>query len=74
MREFGGGKGGGRTDVFEEQRERRKERCVVTATNRAGNAWCLDGDRMPEGGKACTVSSREDEKRKGGGRREEGHV
>ena len=21
-----------------------------TATNRAGNAWCLDGDRMPEGG------------------------
>ena len=43
-------------------RREEKERCnVVTATNRAGSAWCLDGDRMPEGGKACTVSSREDE-------------
>ena len=54
---------GERRDVFEEQGARRDVLCV-TATNRAGNAWCLDGDRMPECGKACTVSLREDEEGK----------
>jgi hypothetical protein len=26
-----------------------------------GTAWCLDGDRMPEGGKACKGVRRKDE-------------
>jgi hypothetical protein len=47
---------------------------VVTATNRAGNAWCLDGDRMPVGDKACTVSFEDTGEREGVLRREARHV
>ncbi len=32
------------------------------------NPWSLDGDRMPEGGKACIVSFQETGEREGGGR------
>jgi hypothetical protein len=34
------------------------------------NAWCLDGDRMPEGDKACIVSFEETGEREDGGRRD----
>ncbi len=34
--------------------------------------WCLDGDRMPEGGTACTVYFEERGDRRIGERREEG--
>ncbi len=46
----------------------------ANVVNPCGNAWCLDGDRMPEGGKACIGSFEDIGEREGVLRREARHV